>query len=88
VIALTPEEIDQLLTMDCSNTSGVSNAENQTVGDPLILRCNLNTEMLSVSVNFTWSSNNVTLRTANQVRRLLDYYIILQLNTNNNPVVV
>ena len=83
VIALTPEEIDQLLEGDCSRTSGVLNAESQTVGDPLILRCNLNIKMLNNSVNFEWSSNNMTLRMANQVR-LQDYYVISQLNTSND----
>ena len=88
VIALNPEEIGQLLIIDCSSTSEVPNAENQKVGDPLILRCILSTNTLRNYdinvVNFTWSSNNVTLRMANQYGRLQDHYVISRLNTSNN----
>ena len=88
VIALNPEEIGQLLIVDCSITSEVPNAENQKVGDSLILRCNLNTDTIRNFdinvVNFIWSSNNVTLRMANQSGRLQDHYVISQLNTSNN----
>ena len=88
VVALNPEEIGQLLIIDCRSTNEVPNAENQTVGDPLILRCDLNTYMLRNfrrnSVNFTWRSNNVILKMANQVRQPRDHYVISQLNTSNN----
>ena len=85
VIALNPEEIGQLLIVDCSSTSDVPSTENQTVGDPLILRCNLNTDLLrSFSISFTWSSNNVTLRNSNQSGRLQDHYVISQLKTSDH----
>ena len=87
VIALNPEEIGQLLIIDCSSTSDVPSTENQIVGDPLILRCNLNTSISFDSINFTWSSNNVTLRNviySNQFRRLQDHYVIPQLNTSDH----
>ena len=86
VISLNPEEIGQLLIIDCSSTSDIPSTENQIVGDPLILRCNLNTSISFDSIHFTWSSNNVTLRNVtypNQFR-LQDHYVIPQLNTSNH----
>ena len=85
VNALNPEEVGQLLIVDCSsNVSNVPTTENMIVGESLILRCSVNTMMPVNDFRFTWSSNNTILRMINQTEQTQDYYVITQLNTSND----
>ena len=85
VIALNPEVVAQLLIVDCS--SDVPSTRNQTIGQSLILRCNVNIVrpiMNTELVNFKWSSNNKTLMMTDQIGQTQDHYVISQLNTSND----
>ena len=84
--AFDPQAIGQLLIIDCvSDFLNVPTTKNQIVGESLILRCNVITGRYSGDLlNYTWSSNNATVRTANQTEETLDHYFISQLNTSND----
>ena len=84
--AFDPQAIGQLLIIDCvSDFLNVPTTKNQILGESLILRCNVITGRYSGDLlNYTWSSNNATLRIANQTEQTLDHYFISQLNTSND----
>lgn len=84
--AFDPEEIGQLLIIDCvSDALNVPTTKNQIVGESLILRCNVITGRYSGDLlNYTWSSNNTILRMANQTEQTLDHYFVSQLNASND----
>ena len=86
MIAIDPQEVGQLLIIDCSSdTFNVQSTKNQKVGQSLILRCAVNTvRPNNASVNLTWTSNNKTLRMMDQIGLVQDHYIISQLNTSND----
>ena len=86
VIAINPQEVGQLLIIDCnSDTFNVHSAKNQVVGQSLILRCTVNTVRPNNDlVSLIWTSNNETLRMIDQIGLEQDHYIISQLNTSND----
>ena len=84
--AFDPQVIGQLLIIDCvSDALNVPTTKNQIVGESLILRCNVITGRYSGDLlNYTWSSNNTTMRMTNQAEQILDHYFVSQLNTSND----
>ena len=80
--ALNAQEVDQLRIVDCSSNS---NAESHIVGQSLILHCSVNiARSIDRLVNFTWSSNDTTVRMLDQTEETQDHYVISQLNTSND----
>ena len=84
--AIDPQEVGQLLIVDCSsNDLNIPSTENMIVSQPLILRCILSnlTSFETYDLLFTWSHNNTILRMVNS-EQTFDYYVIPQLNTSND----
>ena len=87
VTALNPQEVGQILIFDCIDVGNlnISITEDIMLGEPLILRCVVNTMTTIADVlTFVWSSNNTVLRRVNQTKQLHDHYVISQLNTSND----
>ena len=80
--ALNPQEVGQLLIVDCG--SDVPTTENMIVGESLILRCSVNTMTPVNDFQFIWRSNNTIVRMTEQTEQIHDYYVISQLNTSND----
>ena len=85
VSAIDPQEVGQLLIVDCSsNDSNIPSTESMIVGQPLILRCNVSNVRSNIDLHFIWSSNNTILRMVNVLDQMQDYYVISSLNTSND----
>ena len=83
--AIDPQEVGQLLIVDCSsNALNLSSTENLIVGQPLILRCNVNNVRSNDDLHFTWRSNDTILRMVDGSDQTQDYYVISRLNTSND----
>ena len=83
--AIDPQEVGQLLIVDCSsNALNLSSTEKMIVGQPLILRCNVNNVRSNDDLHFTWHSNNTILRMVDGSDQTQDYYVISRLNTSND----